>query len=260
MNIQAIILSIALFILIRCTSNSNSSQEETIITQEFRPLISHQSYSILLQKYVSRQGKVNYKEFLQDSTALNHYLKILSDNPPAKNWSRADQLAYWINAYNAFTIQLILRNYPLKSIKDIGSKIKIPFVNTPWDAKFIRIGESQIDLNEIEHGILRKNFKEPRIHFAIVCASVSCPPLLNEAYSPNQLEQQLNNQALIFINDPSRNQIQPDHIKVSKIFSWFKGDFTKNKSLIDFLNQYSKVKINSNANISTLEYNWNLNE
>ncbi|MDQ4139268.1 MAG: DUF547 domain-containing protein, partial [Bacteroidota bacterium] len=191
---------------------------------------------------------------------LKQYLKTLSDNPPSPTWSQAEELAYWINAYNAFTLQLILRNYPLKSIKDIGSKITIPFVNTPWDVKFIRIEQTKIDLNEIEHGILRKKFNEPRIHFAIVCASVSCPPLLNTAYTATQLEEQLNHQARIFINDPGRNHNQPDRIQISKIFSWFKSDFTKHESLINFLNRYSRIKITPNAQVSTLEYNWNLNE
>ncbi|PSR52609.1 DUF547 domain-containing protein [Adhaeribacter arboris] len=245
---------------ISCSSQSQSRSEELYSGHATKTPVSHQAYSELLQKYVSTQGKVNYKEFLKDSVALNQYLQTLSNNPPAETWSRAEQLAYWINAYNGFTLQLILRNYPLKSIKDIGSKIKIPFVNTPWDEKFIRIGQSRIDLNEIEHSILRQKFNEPRIHFAIVCASVSCPPLLNRAYTASDLNQQLNKQAHLFINDPSRNKIKPNQIQISKIFSWFKGDFTKKESLIGFLNKYSRVKINPDAQVSTLDYNWNLNE
>lgn len=221
--------------------------------------VSHEPLTALLKKHVSDAGMVNYKAFLKDSTQLNKYLKSLSDNPP-KGLSKNDQLAYWINAYNAFTIQLILRNYPLKSIKDIGSKIKIPFVNTPWDVKFIRIGNEMYDLNKIEHSILRPQFKEPRIHFAIVCASVSCPKLLNEAYVGTKIDQQLNNQAINFINDPKRNKISANKADLSKIFSWFKGDFTKKGSVIDFVNTYSKVKINKNAAIGSLDYDWDLNE
>lgn len=222
--------------------------------------ITHTAFTALLQKYVAASGKVNYRGLLKDSTALAHYLRTLSEQPPGKKWSREEQLAYWINAYNGFTLQLILRHYPVKSIKDIGSTIKIPFVNTPWDQKFIRIGNRYIDLNEIEHGILRKKFNEPRIHFAIVCASVSCPKLLNEAYTAEKLNQQLTQQAKAFINDPNRNRISADEAQLSKIFSWFKGDFTKNGSLIDFLNTYSQVKIKPTANLSSLDYNWDLNE
>jgi Protein of unknown function, DUF547 len=222
--------------------------------------VSHAPFTELLKKHVAANGQVNYKGFIRDSLALNRYLKQLSDNPPQKSWSREDQLAYWINAYNAFTVQLILRHYPVKSIKDIGSTIKIPLVNTPWDYKFIRIGREKIDLNHIEHSILRDKFKEPRIHFAIVCASVSCPRLLREAYEGNQINQQLDAQARDFINDKSRNKITANAVDVSEIFKWFRSDFTRNGTLTDFLNRYSQVKINKNSRIGYLDYNWALNE
>jgi len=218
------------------------------------------TYNQLLKKYVAANGKVNYKGFMKDSTQLNAYLKQLSANPPQNSWSMNDQLAYWINAYNAFTIQLVSRHYPLKSIKDIGSKIKIPFVNTPWDIKFIRIGKNTYDLNNIEHDILRKNFNEPRIHFAIVCASVSCPKLLNEAYTGANLDKQLDNQTRNFINDPTRNKISTNKAEVSAIFNWFAGDFTKKGSLNDFINQFANQKLRPSTKITYLDYNWNLNE
>lgn len=222
--------------------------------------VSHALLTELLQKHVAANGKVNYKGIIRDSLQLNQYLKQLSDNPPQKNWSREDQLAYWINAYNAFTLQLIIRHYPLESIKDIGSKIKIPFVNTPWDIKFIRIGKERFDLNNIEHDFLRGKLKEPRIHFAIVCASVSCPRLLNEAYTANRIHQQLDEQARSFINDKSRNRVAANAAQLSQIFNWFRGDFTRNSTLTEFINRYASVKINRNAKITYLNYNWNLNE
>jgi hypothetical protein len=222
--------------------------------------VSHAPLTELLKKHVASNGQVNYKGFIRDSLQLNKYLKQLSDNPPQQSWSREDQLAYWINAYNAFTVQLIMRHYPLKSIKDIGSKIKIPFVNTPWDIKFIRIGKDRFDLNNIEHNFLRGKLKEPRIHFAIVCASVSCPRLLNEAYTANRVNQQLEEQARDFINDKSRNKISANHAQLSPIFNWFRGDFTRNGTLTEFINRYASVKINKNAKVSYLDYNWNLNE
>jgi hypothetical protein len=222
--------------------------------------VSHVLFDQLLKQHVGKTGKVNYKGFIRDSTELNKYLKVLSANPPQSKWSRNDQLAYWINAYNAYTIQLIIRNYPLKSIKDIGSKIKIPFVNTPWDIKFIQIGKETYDLNNIEHDILRKKFNEPRIHFAIVCASVSCPKLLNEAFVGSRINEQLTAQARDFINDASRNKITSGKAELSSIFSWFKGDFTKKGSLINYINQYANTKLKADAKISHLDYNWNLNE
>jgi hypothetical protein len=200
---------------------------------------SHEIWNKLLKKNVSPEGKVNYKGFKADSAELGKYLKLLSDNPPdAKTWSANEQKAYWINAYNAFTVKLILKYYPVKSIKDIGSKIQIPFVNTPWDVKFIVIGKDKMDLNNIEHGKLRRQFEDPRIHFSIVCASKSCPILLNEAYEASKLDQQLDNQARVFLKDPFRNKITADKPELSKLFEWYKLDFTKKTSLIEFLNKY----------------------
>lgn len=218
---------------------------------------SHDALTRLLRQHVSADGNVNYKGFIADSAALSAYLRTLSANPPERTWSRAEQMAYWINAYNAFTIQLVIRYYPVKSIKDIGSSIQIPFVNTPWDIKFIRIGKDRFDLNNIEHGILRKRFDDPRIHMALVCASKSCPVLLNEAYDPAKLEEQLTRQTQAFLNDLSRNKVSESNPKISMIFKWYGMDFDNVKS---FINQYSSVKINDRASIEFLEYNWSLNE
>jgi hypothetical protein len=222
---------------------------------------SHQAFDELLKKHVSKDGIVNYKGFIQDKAKLDKYLDLLSNNAPdRKTWSKDEQLAYWINAYNAFTVKLIVDNYPVKSIKDLHPAVKIPLINTVWHIKFFKIGGKEASLDEIEHKILRKEFEEPRIHFAVNCASFSCPPLLNEAFVPEKINQQLDLVARTFINDTKRNKISPDKIEISSIFSWFKGDFTKNGSLIDYLNQYSKVKIKPNAKVSHLDYDWSLNE
>ncbi len=222
--------------------------------------VSHDIYNNLLKKNVSNSGYVNYAGFKKDEAELDKYLKLISDNAPAKSWSSNDKLAYWINAYNAFTIKLILDNADQKitSIKDIGSKIKIPFVNTPWDVKFINIGGKKMDLNNIEHGIIRKEFKEPRIHFALVCAAVSCPPLRNEAYIGDKLSAQLDDQARDFLNDKSKNEISKNTVKISKILDWYWGDF-KGNNKIDYINKYSTVKADKNASVSYQTYNWALN-
>ena len=222
---------------------------------------SHQAFDELLKKHVTKDGIVNYKGFIQEKAKLDKYLDLLSNNAPDREkWSKDEQLAYWINAYNAFTVKLIVDNYPTKSIRDLGPKLKIPLIKDVWHYQFFKIGGVESSLDEIEHSILRKEFDEPRIHFAINCASVSCPPLLNEAFVPEKIESQLQKVTVSFINDPTRNKITPDQAQISSIFSWFQGDFTKKGSLIDFLNLYSKVKIKPNAKISHLDYNWNLNE
>ncbi|WP_339863956.1 DUF547 domain-containing protein [uncultured Algoriphagus sp.] len=222
---------------------------------------SHKTWNELLKANVSADGTVNYKGFIKEKAKLEAYLKSLSENAPdRKTWSKNEQLAYWINAYNGFTVKLIVDNYPVASIKDLGPALKIPLIKDVWHYKFFKIGGQESSLDEIEHSILRKEFEEPRIHFAINCASVSCPPLLNEAFEAETIDAQLDKVAKGFINDSSRNKITPNSIQISSIFSWFKGDFTKNGSLIDFLNKYSKVKIKPDAKVSHLDYDWNLNE
>lgn len=222
----------------------------------------HEIWTSLLKKHVTSDGKVNYKGFISDSLLLNKYLKLLSDNKPdEKSWSANEQKAYWINAYNAFTVKLISKYYPVKSIKEIGGKIQVSFINTPWDIKFFKIGNEVYDLNKIEHEKLRKKFGDPRIHFALVCASKSCPLLLNVAFEAENLNSQLDTQARVFINDKTRNNINVNNPKISKIFDWYGGDFkTKKSTIIDYLNKYSQIKINPNATISYLDYSWNLNE
>ena len=150
--------------------------------------ISHAGFDALLQKHVNEAGWVHYEGFIQDSTKFKEYLQLLSKHHPNdENWSREEQMAYWINAYNAFTIQLITDHYPVAGIKDI--KNGIPFVNTVWDIKFIRIEGVDYDLNNIEHGILRPKYQDPRIHFAVNCASISCPKLQKTAFTADQLEE-----------------------------------------------------------------------
>ena len=222
--------------------------------------VSHQKWDDLLKKYVNERGDVNYQGFMNNKAALESYLDILSNNPPQKDWSKQEKMAYWINAYNAFTVKLIVDHYPLESIQDLHPTIKIPGVSTVWHKDFFKIGGEDFDLDRIEHKILRKNFQEPRIHFAINCASESCPKLLNEAFAPEKLDSQLQAQTKAFVNDHSKNRISSKSIKISKIFKWFTGDFTKNGSLIDFLNRYSNTQIKADAEVDYMDYDWSLND
>ncbi len=219
---------------------------------------SHQQWDKLLKKYVNSTGLVDYKGLQKDPSDMNAYLKTLSDNAPQNNWSEDEQKAFWINAYNAFTVSLILKHYPVKSIKDIAGKIYK--INTPWDIRFITIGGKKYDLNNIEHSILRKKFNDPRIHFALVCASISCPVLRTEAYTAAKLNAQLEDAGKAFLNDKSKNKVAADKAALSRYFSWYKGDFTKNGSLPDFINKYSQNRIGASTKIGYLDYNWNLNE
>ena len=221
--------------------------------------VQHGEWDALVKKHVSKNGMVDYQGFLKDKKQLQVYLDKLSANRPTSKWSKNEKMAFWINAYNAFTVKLILDHYPIKSIKDI--KRGIPFVNSVWDIAFIPMGKDKIDLNYIEHTILRKEFKDPRIHAAINCASFSCPLLRNEAYYASRLDEQLNDAMRRFVNDPQRNQLDKSNIKISKIFSWFAGDFKLNGlSVVDYLNKYAKKRVQANARIDFLEYQWELND
>jgi len=220
--------------------------------------VQHGEWDALVKKHVAQDGMVDYAGFLKDKKALQHYIDYLSTHQPTAKWSKSEKLAYWINAYNAFTVKLIVDHYPVKSIKDI--KKGIPFVNSVWDIPFIPMGKEKIDLNYIEHSILRKEFKDPRIHAAINCASFSCPLLRNEAYIAHEIDRQLEDAMRKFINDPQRNQIEKSSVKISKIFSWFSGDFKLNgASVIDYLNKYAKKSIDYNAKMDYLDYDWDLN-
>lgn len=223
--------------------------------------ITNDEWTVLLKKHVNDAGMVDYKGFIKDSNNLNKYLAKISENAPASSWSNDEKFAYWINAYNAYTVKLIVDNYPVKSIKDLAPKNAVIFINTAWDKKFFSIGGKKMTLNTIEHKILRKRFNDPRMHFAINCASMSCPKLLNEAYEAKTLDKQLTGQAKDFLSDTNKNKVSKDKPELSSIFDWFNKDFTKTgKTKIGFINQYAPVKINDNAPLKYLSYDWSLNE
>lgn len=230
-----------------------SNQEEvspSLVVQDKIIAPDHSAWNTLLVKYVNTKGDVNYAGFKADKAKLNAYLKTLADHPVQSGWSRNQKLAYWINAYNAFTVKLIVDNYPTSSITKLkGGK--------PWDVKWIKLGNKTYSLNNIENDIIRPQFKEPRIHFAVNCAADSCPPLWNRAWTANNLESALAKRTRLFINDPAYNKISAKKVQVSKIFEWYKGDFGE---LIAYLNKYSTSKIQSNAKVEFLEYNWDLNK
>ncbi len=237
--------------VLKSTITEKKEDSVTTVSKNDAKIYNHDSWDYLLQKHVSSTGKVNYKTFKTDRKLLLDYIKSLSDFMPQESWQKADKLAYWINTYNALTIDLILQHYPINSIKTIKK---------PWDQRLWKLGNKWYNLNEIEHQILRK-MNEPRIHFAIVCASVSCPKLQNRAYTAPLLNEQLSQATKIFLADKTRNEISENHINLSKIFQWFSKDFkTENNSLINFLNHYSEVTISNTAKKSFKDYNWDLNE
>ncbi len=210
----------------------------------------YQQFDSLLQKYVSDAGKVNYKGLKTDKPLLDAYCQQLSENPVPETASRETKMAYWINVYNAFTLKLITDNYPTKSILNFdGGKT--------WDVRRIKIGDKKYSLNNIENDILRPQFKDPRIHFAINCAAKSCPPLYNHVYTAENLDATLEARAGAFVNNPKYNTLSAGSAQVSRIFDWYGADFGDLKT---FLNKYAKIKLKSTATVTFSEYNWDLNE
>ena len=221
-------------------------------------VVDHSLYTELLKEYV-KDGVVNYQGFKNDEATLDQYLKVL-EHVDTKKLSRNEQFAFYVNAYNTWTIKLILSGYPgVKSIKDLGSLLK-----SPWKAKICRIDGNLITLDDIEHNILRPRFKDPRVHFAINCAAKSCPPLRSEPYRGNILDQQLDEMVRAFINDPNRNYLEGPALYLSKIFDWFSEDF--NEDVIGFFLKYAtgdlKKQLVANrekVKITYLDYDWSLN-
>ncbi len=214
------------------------------------PAFSHSPFDALLKKHVSSTGKVNYKGLKNDESKLNAYLNQLEGTPIGKDWGKNKKMAYWINAYNAYTIKLILNNYPIASITKLhGGK--------PWDVKWIKLDGRTLSLNNIENDILRPTYKDARIHFAVNCAAKSCPPLLNQAWTADNLNSNFEKQAKAFINNSKYNSISGDNAAVSKIFEWYAEDFG---DLKNYLNKYASSKIAPSTQIKYKEYDWTLNE
>jgi hypothetical protein len=210
---------------------------------------SHETWDALLRQYVSATGKVDYRRLRDEGARLQAYLDALAAQAPDQSWPRDERLAYWINAYNAFTVKLILDHYPIASILDLHS-------GKTWDVRWVELGGQAYSLNQIEHEIIRPQFREPRIHFAVNCAAVSCPPLLNRAWTAARLEADLESQAKKFINNPAYNQLGAGAVRLSKIFEWYAEDFG---DLIAYLNRYAANPIDPGAAVSFLEYDWRLN-
>ena len=219
----------------------------------------HSLYGELLNKYV-KDGVVDYRGFKKDEALLDQYLEVL-ENIEVNSLSRDEQFAFYLNTYNSWTIKLILRAYPgIKSIKDLGNIFK-----SPWEKKIVRINGDIITLDDIEHKILRAKFKDPRVHFAVNCASKSCPPLISAPYRGSTLSQQLDESTRAFVNDPKSNYLKGNKLYVSKIFKWFPEDF--NDDVIGFVVQYAEGDFKreleakkDNTKITYLYYDWSLNK
>jgi hypothetical protein len=215
----------------------------------------------VLKQYV-KDARVDYAALKAQPQELNRYLDEVAAVKRAdfEHWSQSQQIAFLINAYNAYTLRLIIENYPVKSIKDIGS-----FLNGPWDQPVVKLFGETMTLNTVEHKMLRKDYAEPRIHFALVCAAKGCPPLRNEAYVADRLNEQLDDQAKQFLATPAKNRVDAaEHtVYLSPIFKWYGGDFEKKSgSVLAALKPYwpPKTPATDDFKIRFTDYDWTLNE
>lgn len=243
-------------------------------------------YAEVLNEYVNNTGMVNYRELKAKPERLNSFLAALADLPPAtyQKWNDQEKIAFWINAYNALTLKAIIDHYPIRASFFKGflhPRNSIRHIPGVWDTLRFPVMGKRMTLDEIEHGVLRKEFNEPRIHLALVCAARGCPPLRTEPYEGAKLDQQLNDQTRVFLANPKKFRIDRGQGKVylSPIFKWFGGDFVKTygtdkafqgfspdeRAVLNFVSQYLAASdrdylLQGQYTIAYLDYDWSLNE
>jgi hypothetical protein len=219
----------------------------------------HGLYGQVLTLYV-KDGLVDYRGLKSNPRDLNSYLESAAQvtRKEFDSWSKDEQLAFLINLYNARTLELIVKNYPVKSIKDIGNGGK-----GPWEEPVVELFGETITLNTLENGMIRRNYKEPRIHFALVCAAMGCPPLSAEPYSAGKLDDQLEAQTKKFLEDTEKNSVDRNNktIRLSPIFEWYAADFESAAgSVPGFLKKYYGDLTHGQYIIVYTDYDWSLND
>jgi len=219
----------------------------------------HAEFSRLLSTYV-QDHLVDYDAWCAapaDVAALHDYVNNLAALDPA-DWPRDDALAYWLNLYNAVTLRLILDNHPLESIKDIGGLLK----KSPWKRKLVTVGGRELTLNDIENNIVRPTFKDPRVHFALNCASMGCPPLASAAFLPATLDAQLDAGAKLAMNGARWVEVQGQDLNLTKIFDWYGKDFGPDEAaILAFIRRYRDTPLpNGKLKLHYVAYDWSLNQ
>jgi Protein of unknown function, DUF547 len=244
----------------------------------------HAAFTTLLKRHVvvadeGRSSTVNYAAFQKDRALLKGYLDMLSavSETEFKSWNKAQRMAFLINAYNAFTVELILQHYPVKSIKDIGG-----LLDNRWKRKFFRLFGKDATLDMVEHDMLRQPgaYDEVRVHYAVNCASIGCPMLREEAFVAARLDRQLEEQASRFLSDRSRNRFANGTLQISQIFKWFAEDWSRGyrgwdgktmpvQSREEYFSRYAKlftdkpeeqaIIASGKVKIDFLDYDWSIN-
>lgn len=232
----------------------------------------HRALGALLARHV-RGDRVDYAGLVEDRAALQACLDTFAAVEPAAfaTWTEPQRFAFWIDAYNAFTLALVADHYPLASIKDIGG-----LFDSVWDRRFVPLGalfpeagQEKLSLNDLEHEILRPRFRDARVHAAINCASESCPPLRAEPYVAERLDHQLDEQARRWLADPTRNryELSAGMLRLSRIFDWFEEDFRRDAGSVQaWVARYAptevaeRIRAEEGLRIRYLDYSWKLND
>ncbi|AUP77483.1 DUF547 domain-containing protein [Flavivirga eckloniae] len=215
----------------------------------FAQTIDLTAYNEFLKDHVSSKGVVDFDKVLKNAAELNKITHSFSKISPNSGWSESEKKAYWINFYNANIIKLLSEHYPIKSINYVQNAFKL---------KVIDYAGGKISLDDVEHEILRR-LEDPRIHFALYSTAISSPVLKKTAYEPEAVERDLGLATSNFLNDKTKNIINPRVSRLSKTFQWYKDDFASLEDMINFINKhYGGAKINSETQIVYMEYDWNL--
>ena len=230
-NIKAILITLILGVLFAYGSEGKYS-----------------TYAMLLEDHVCEKG-VDYSAYKDDPLREKARKEMTVSKEQYQGLSEKEKIAYLINLYNFYTLELIAENYPTESIRDLKK---------PWDRDFVPFKGKEVSLNHIEHEVLREDFDEPRLHFALNCASIGCPKLRNEPYVSAKLDEQLNDAAAIFLGDPKRNRLKGKKFYASKIFDWYGQDFESKYG--GWKNYIEEVLDKKDLKFKYLEYDWSLNE
>jgi len=246
-------------ILVRLFGPPAVQMQETFAAKPDGPSFDHSAFDAVVKQYVDEDGWVDYAGLNENPGELEAYIASVAD-APYDDLGRDEKLALLINAYNAFTLELILDYYPVDSIKDIPESER-------WADERWEVGDNTWSLNQIEHEQIRPNFAEPRIHFALVCAAVGCPPLRNEAYTADRLDEQLEDQTIYVHTHPRwfRYEQGANTIYLTALYQWYKGDFEQHSgTILEYVAQYSDalradLDAGHTPSVSWLEYDWALN-
>ncbi|MCH9765168.1 MAG: DUF547 domain-containing protein [Alphaproteobacteria bacterium] len=269
---RALMIAVAALTMVFHPARAETIQGQfSAFTQGSAATVDHAAWNELLAKYIvagsDGLNRVAYGKFKTEGHAqLKAYVTALERVDPA-TLDRPEQFAFWANLYNAKTIDIVLDHYPVKSIKDIslGGSFTSLFTGGPWKSKVVKVSGTPLSLDDIEHGLLRKVFKDPRVHYAVNCASIGCPNLNITAFVGATLEMQLDAAAQAYVNSPRGVRVASGNVKASSIYKWFSEDFgDSDRGVLDHISRYAAPELKSAldgvSTISGYAYDWALND